>query len=390
MVRKVCVITGYRSDYLKVKSVLQHLSKRSEIELVVVAIGAHMLPGYGTTVQELKADGLNVVASLYMNVEGSNPNAMSTSVGVGIIELSAVLNFIKPHLVLIVGDRYEIFSAAITVAINNYCLAHIQGGEISGTVDDLLRHAITKLAHIHFPSTELSSKRIIRMGENSKLVFNVGCPALDLIEQHLIEKDRKKFLKKHFPKLDSSCEYGIIIQHGVTTEYGQAYNQMVQTLSAVQENNLQSILIYSNPDAGEDEIRRAIRFFERTYGKNFVCPESTHQWKTIPFDIYLNLLYHSGCLIGNSSSGIRESHVYGVPSINIGTRQRGRERTPNVIDVGYDKDEISAAIKKYCGKRIICDNHLYGFGDAGKRIADILCSLTDEDIKLSLQKVFCD
>jgi UDP-hydrolysing UDP-N-acetyl-D-glucosamine 2-epimerase len=388
--RRIVAITGYRSEYLKIKTALHCLAQRSEIDLSVIAIGAHALGGFGNTVRELREDGLDVVATLCTNVEGSSPNAMATSVGLGTVELSALLSVLKPDLVLLAADRYEIFSAAIAVAINNIPMAHVQGGEVSGTIDESLRHAITKLAHIHFPSTELSAKRLVRMGENPRFVFNVGCPALDFIMRCPIDKDRSRFLSQHFPALDPFRDFGVIIQHGVTTEYGQAYEQMVVTLTAVQENNLQSVLIYSNPDAGEDEIRRAIRFFERTYGPKFVCPEQTHQWKTIPFDMFLNLLYHSGCLIGNSSSGIRESHVYGIPSINIGTRQRGRERTPNVIDVNHDAVQISAAIQKWCGKRIDCGNHLYGVGDAGQRISDILCSLTDEEIHLSLQKVFYD
>jgi UDP-N-acetylglucosamine 2-epimerase (non-hydrolysing)/GDP/UDP-N,N'-diacetylbacillosamine 2-epimerase (hydrolysing) len=373
MKRKILVFTGYRSEYIKIKTVLDAIRARTDLEMKIVALGAHSLTNFGSTVGQIQADGFEVYQTLKTNVEGSDPAAMANSVGLAIIQITPVLNLIKPDIVLLAADRFEIFAAAASSAINNCVTAHVQGGEVSGTIDESLRHAITKLAHIHFPSTELSKQRIIKMGENPDCVFNVGCPAIDYIKACYIPT-KDEFVRKY-----NLGKFLLVAQHPVTTEYERAYEQMYTTLSAIGEAGYQCVLIYPNPDAGSDEIRRAIRAFGRKKAKVVLdC------YKTMDFEEYLAFLKYCDAIVGNSSSGIREAHVFGTPAINIGSRQHGRERTSNVVQVDHEQGQIVSAIASCAGKRIYpLKGGLYGDGNAGKKIAEILATI---DFKGIVQK----
>jgi len=375
--KKVCVVTGYRSDYTKLKSILYHLKKRREICLDIIVFGAHLLDEYGKTFGDIEDDEYVRSYKLSSNIHGSTPITMAKSVGIAMVELAAMYEQIQPDMVLLVGDRYEILAAATAASIANIPVAHVQGGEKSGTVDETIRHAITKLSHLHFPSTELSAARICAMGENPQRVFNVGCPAMDYIEEmrHVERQDLKKLKGLGRLRIDLSQPYAILLQHPVTTEYDQARLQMDITLEAIQQTNLQTVLLYPNPDAGSDEILRSIRAFSRKHTENGVIKS---KYKNLSFDVFLNLLKYSHCLVGNSSSGIREAHAFGVPVINIGSRQSARERTANIMDVRHDSGEIATAILENGGRRIYDETNLYGNGTAGKQIVDIIleCDLT--------------
>jgi UDP-hydrolysing UDP-N-acetyl-D-glucosamine 2-epimerase len=379
--RKILVFTAYRSEYLKIRSVLLELKKKDNIDLRIVSLGAHNLNRFGNTIEDIKNDGLEVSHHLYTNVEGNDPSCMAQSVGIGLCQVTPILAAEKPDIVLIAADRYDIFSVAIASSLSNFVLAHAEGGEVTGTIDENIRHSITKLAHIHFPATELSKKRIIQMGENPENVFNLGCPFMDYIKDLKINKNKQQFLKKNFPSL--SGDYGIIIQHPVTIEHKQAFSQMRTTLSALQEFGMPCLLVWPNADAGAEEVSRAVRMHSEKYKDKSIIAEA---WRTIKTDLFLNLLYHSNFLIGNSSSGIRETHVYGVPSINIGSRQQGRERTKNVIDVDYDEKQIYNALVD-CAWKKIYDENLYGDGTAGKKIANVLEKI---NLKNILNKKFRD
>jgi len=375
--KKVCVVTGYRSDYTKLKSILYHLKQHREICLDMIVFGAHLLDEYGKTFGDIEADKYVRTYKLSSNIQGSTPITMAKSVGIAMVELASMYEQIQPDLVLLVGDRYEILAAATAASVANIPVAHVQGGEKSGTVDETIRHAITKLSHLHFPSTQLSAVRICAMGENPQKVFNVGCPAMDYIEEmKLVEReDLKKLKGLGRLRIDLTQPYAILLQHPVTTEYDEARQQMDITLEAMQNTNIQTILLYPNPDAGSDEILRSIRAFSRKYREKGVIK---NKYKNLSFDVFLNLLKHSQCLVGNSSSGIREAHAFGIPVINIGTRQSARERTLNIIDVPHVECEIVNAIEETAGRRIYDETNLYGNGTAGKQIVDIIleCDLT--------------
>jgi UDP-hydrolysing UDP-N-acetyl-D-glucosamine 2-epimerase len=370
--RKILVFSGYRSEYLKIRSVLLSLKSNNNVDLKIVSLGAHNLNRFANTYKDILEDGLEISYFLYTNVEGDIPGVMAQSVAMGISQIVPILNIEKPDIVLLCADRYEILSVAIAASLSNMIIAHVQGGEVSGTIDESIRHVITKFSHIHFPATELSRQRIIRMGENENNVFNCGCAFVDYIKEKELNKNKEDFIKNNFPLLDSKKPYGIIIQHSVTTEYKKAYEQMMITLKALHKFGMQCILIWPNSDTGSEEISKAIRVYREKNQNNIVVDA----WRSIKTDLYLNLLYHSDFLIGNSSSGIREAHIYGIPAINIGTRQNGRERTKNIIDVQHNEKEILNSLKENAGKRIF-DTNLYGDGTAGKNIANIL-----ENIKL--------
>lgn len=381
--RKICVVTGYRSDYTKLKSVLDAIRYESALDLQLVVFGAHLLQDYGNSISNIEADGYKISYRCSTNIEGDGPLTMSKSIGLAIIELSAAYEQLHPDVVLLVGDRYEILAAATAASVGNIPVAHIQGGELSGTIDETIRHSITKLSHIHFPSTELSKKRILMMGENSNHVFNVGCPAIDHLKKiKYVGRSEIKQLKGllHI-KIDFEKPYNILIQHSVTTEFAQAAEQMQSTLESLQEVGIQTVLIYPNPDAGSTEMIRVIRRHQDRYEKQSVICSA---YKNICFDSYLNLLKYSNCLIGNSSSGIREAHFFNVPVVNIGTRQSGRERTTNIIDVGYDKNSIKCATLSTLEiERNFKEKNIYGDGTAGQRIADILSKI---NLKFIVQK----
>nr|MBA4405412.1 UDP-N-acetylglucosamine 2-epimerase (hydrolyzing) [Nanoarchaeum sp.] len=375
--RKICVVSGYRSDYTKLKSVLSAIKNHPELELQLVVAAAHLLGDYGKTIEIIKKDGFEINAIARMVVEGEDPHSMTKSVGLGILEITTLLDNLKPDIVLIVGDRFEMLSVAISASLMNIPLAHIQGGEVSGTIDESIRHAITKFAHIHFPSTEQSAKRIIKMGENPSHVYNVGCPSMDEILKFDLGKKEDIKEIKYLEKFDSKKPFLLVAQHPVTTEFESSYEQMYNTLEAIQETGIQTVLLYPNPDAGSaDMVQAILEHGYKTKEKSVVIKK----FKNLPFATYIKLLAHCDCLIGNSSSGIRESHVFGTPVINVGTRQKDRERGKNVIDVNHNKEEIKEAILKCLSKGKLECEYLYGTGDSGKKIADILSKIELKNI----------
>lgn len=377
--RKICVVTGYRSDYTKLKSVMKSIKDSPELELQVIVFGAHLLSDYGNTIKDIEADGYKVSFKCTTNIEGDKPLTMSKSIGLSVIELSAAYEQLNPDVVLLVGDRYEILAAAIAASVGNIPVAHIQGGEVSGTIDETIRHTITKLSHIHFPSTRLSAQRIVSMGENSDHVFNVGCPAVDYINglTYLEQKDLAQLDELKNCSVDLNNPYILLIQHPVTTEYEQSADQISQTLEALEAVALPTLLIYPNPDAGSAGMLRAIRNHKRVYGEKTVI---RGVFKNLSFETYLNLLKNCSCLVGNSSSGIREAHMFGIPVINIGTRQNGRERTSNIVDVDADKKQILEKTLELIARPKTKIKNIYGNGTAGKRIADILKNIQLEKI----------
>ena len=373
MKKKIVAITGYRSDYTKLKSVFDAITRNDNLHLQIVVFGAHTSADCGDTFKQIEADGFEIEQILYTHIQGSNTDSMVRSVGISLLDLSSTLNRLKPDATLIVGDRYEIMAAALSSCINNIPVIHIQGGEISGTIDETLRHSITKLSHIHFPSTEKSAQRIIQMGENPDCVFNVGCPAIDYIlnQEYLKPNDMNLLAPYNELNIDFTKDYAIIIQHPVTTQCPRSYVQMKTTLEALQEVGLKSILVYPNPDAGALKMVKAIRSFDAKYGgKSIICEKV----KNLSFEIYLNLLKNAKCIIGNSSSGIREAHAFNVPAINIGNRQEGRERTLNIVDVPHNKREIIRAIKRVEKNSIRVEN-IYGDGTAGQQISTTIESI---------------
>jgi UDP-hydrolysing UDP-N-acetyl-D-glucosamine 2-epimerase len=272
-------------------------------------------------------------------------------------------------------------ATAVAAAYMNIPLAHTMGGEVTGTIDESIRHAITKLAHIHFPANQDSADRILRLGEEPQSVHVVGCPRIDLLADVLAsggaELDAGWLDREGVGGHISTDEpFLLVSQHPVTTEYGQAERQITETLMALHELQMPTVMLWPNVDAGSEDVSRGMRKFRETHK-----PEYIRFYKNFPVETYLRLMRSAACLVGNSSASIREGAFVGTPAVNIGSRQEGRERAPNVVDVGHDRAAIVAAIRRQVAHGPYPPAHLYGDGQAGVRIADVLARTT-----LSVQK----
>lgn len=379
--KKICVVTANRAEYTRVKSVLEAIKKHPRLEYVLIVIGAHLLRKYGNTQREIERDGFKIHERIYNTVEGETPVTMAKSAGLAIIELATVIDEHKPDFVLVLTDRYETLSAAIAASFLNIPVAHIQGGEVTGTIDESIRHAISKFAHIHFPATEASRERIIKMGEEARFVFNVGCPATDLLLRAKIRPQKNVLLDEEIrnKNIRPGRPFILALQHPVTTEFGKGYKQIEATLSAIRRVGTQAIMLWPNVDAGSEHIVTAIRrYLEQNAVKNIFM------FRHISNGLFIQLMYHCRCLVGNSSAGIRESCYFGTPVVNIGTRQHGRERGANVLDAGYDGREIESGIRAQIKHGRYPAENIFGDGNAGKAIARILSSLDGVKIQKTI------
>lgn len=368
---RICAITERRADYSKLRPVLQKIEMDPELELQLVVAGQHLLPELGHTMELVESDGFTVVAQVPMFSKNKKDTGadMVRALGQAMIELTDVLERVAPDIMLVGFDLGAHFAAAITAAHMNRPVAHIEGGELTGSIDESLRHATTRFAHLHFASNEVSAKRLVRMGENPRYVFNVGCPSLDaLLNMDFIppEKLAQKF------DLDLSQPLILVLHHPVTTEADRATEQIMLTLEAIKKTGMQAIFIYPNIDAGG---RRIIKVIERTRVKNY---------KNLPFEAYASLMRFASVLVGNSSSGIVEAPSLKLPAVNIGTRQQGRMQAENVINAGYNSEEIYDAVMKAIydeefRKRLEDSKNPYGDGKTSPRIVEILKSIDLHD-----------
>jgi len=370
--RKVCIVVGSRANYSSIKSVMSEVQANPDLKLQLVVGASALLDRFGSVVDVIESDGFEPDAKITMIVEGETPGTMAKSTGLGLLELPTVFGMLKPDVVVSVGDRFETMATAVAAAYMNIPLAHTMGGEISGTIDESIRHAVTKLSHLHFPANQQAATRIIRMGEDPTMVHVVGCPRIDLVadiveaDGHLESPDwlEREGVGAHIT-LDKP--FLLVSQHPVTTEYGQGEQQIVETLMALHELQMPTIMLWPNADAGSEDLSRGMRKFRETHK-----PEYIRFYKNFPIDTYVRLMLNCACAIGNSSAPLREGAYVGVPTVNIGTRQQGRDRADNVMDVGYDRCAIVVAVKKQIAHGRYPSNHLYGDGGAGARIAAIL------------------
>lgn len=368
--RKICVITGTRAEYGILQPVMKAIQQSKKLFLQVLVVGMHLMPEFGMTIEEIKKDGFNVEKTVKMTAKEDTEKAMTQSIGKGIIGIADCLKEIKPDIVLVLGDRIEALSAAIAAAYMNIIVAHSHGGDSAGAgLDEYARHAITKFSHIHFPASKKSAERIIKMGEDRQRVFTVGAPGLDSILKK--KPISSKVMAKKY-NLDLSKPILLVIQHPLTTEVKLASQQMKITMEAVKALREQTIVIYPNADAGG---RKMIKVIEKYRRHPFI-----KTYKSLPHIEYLALMQTAKVMVGNSSSGIIETSLIHLPAVNIGTRQEGRERAENVIDVPHNKIEIIKAIKKtlfdkkFRTKVKKCKNP-YGDGRASERIVKILSEI---------------
>ena len=371
--RKVCVVVGSRANYSSIKSVMQAIREHPDLELQLVTGASAVLDRYGYVQDLLEADGFQVDARVFMLIEGGTPVTMAKSTGVGLMELPTIFERLQPDIVLTVGDRFETMSTVLSATYMNIPLAHTMGGEVSGTIDESIRHAITKFAHIHFPASSDARDRILKLGEREEDVYLVGCPRIDLIAD-ILEKHKNGLSSDLFADgvggvFDLDQPFLLLSQHPVTTEYGEGERQITETLMAVKDLGIPVVALWPNADAGSEDVARGIRKFrERGYDSKI------HFFKNLPIDTYVTLMSRTACLIGNSSSGIREGAFIGTPVVNIGSRQDMRQRGMNVIDVDHDREAIAGAVVKQVEQGRYQSENIYGDGHAGDRIADILAT----------------
>lgn len=371
MRRKVCVVITARPSYSRIKTALKAIEAHPNLEMQLVIAASALLDRYGKAVSYVEQDGFEIAARVYMVLEGENLAAMAKTTGLGLLELATVFDNLKPDVVVTIADRYETLATAVAAAYMNIPVAHVQGGEVTGSIDEKVRHTVTKLADIHLVSTEKAAERVIRMGEDPKKVFVTGCPSIDLAVEVMSDPTLNfdPFVKYGGvgAPIDLSNGYIVVMQHPVTTEYELSRNQIMETLHAVRDAGFPALLFWPNVDAGSDGTSNGIRAFREVEN-----PTNIHFFKNMTPTDFLRLIYNSRCLVGNSSVGIRECSYLGVPVVNIGSRQSGRDRGTNVLDVGYDRHEIGDAISRHLSNGRYPKNPLYGIGDAGKRIAAVL------------------
>ena len=375
MTRKICVVITARPSYSRIKTALQEIEKHPKLELQLVVTASALLKRYGDAITFIEEDGFDIAARIFSIVEGETLITSAKSTGMGIIELATCFDNLKPDTVITIADRYETLATAVAASYLNIPLIHIQGGEVSGSIDEKVRHSVTKLSDIHFVSTKKASERVMKMGEAKDRVYITGCPSIDIASEAVQVNSTNAFNPfEHYGGVGQQLElnngYIVVLQHPVTTEHERALEQVNITLNAVKESGYPTLWFWPNIDAGSDFTSKGIRMFQ---GRN---PDALiHFFRGMsPFD-FINLINNSCAVIGNSSAGIRECSFLGVPVINIGNRQDGRERAGNVLDVGYDKDDILEAIETQISHGHYSPNYLYGDGKSGKKISELLVNI---------------
>jgi UDP-hydrolysing UDP-N-acetyl-D-glucosamine 2-epimerase len=380
--RKICFVLTSKIHYSRSKLILRELSRMKDIELQIVVAGSAILERYGDVEALIKKDGFPVTARITMVLEGGSTVAMAKTTGLGLSEFSTVFENLNPDVVVVRGDRYEVMAPVVAAAYMNKTIAHIEGGDVTGSIDESVRHAITKLAHIHFATNDVSRRRILRMGEWPQYVFNVGAPDVEIAANNNVSVSNEDV--SHLgvgAHVDIAKPFIIVMQHPVTSEMSGNQSHMEETLKAIHALKMPTILFWPNVDAGVDEVSKAIR----TFKENTDIDDYIRFLKYIEPNKFLALLKRAASLIGNSSSGIKEASYLGVPVVNIGSRQHGRLRAKNVIDVPHDAAAIRKAIEKQLAHGRHTSSKIYFKKDSSKTIARIL-----KDIRLYTQKQFFD
>jgi GDP/UDP-N,N'-diacetylbacillosamine 2-epimerase (hydrolysing) len=365
MKKKILVTTGTRADYGILRPLLTEIKKNKKFDLFLIVCGMHLSKKHGMTINEIKKDGFKIYSKIEIMPKGNDGYFMAESLGNGIVKFSKVIKKLKPDINIILGDRGEALASAVAAFHMNIPNVHISGGDkTQGGIDEYIRHAITKISNIHFATTKKSMDRIIKMGENSKYVFHTGSLAIDEIMNHKITK--KNELEKKY-KIKFTGKEIILLQHPVTTEPELSKKHILETLRALTKIKETVIAILPNSDAGNKEISENLKLASKNY-KNFML------YPNLPREDFFGMLKNGGVLIGNSSSGIVESAYFHLPVINIGMRQKGREKGSNVYDVDFSSDAIHKLIIKCIKIQKKKNNHkfIYGKGNTAKKIIKIL------------------
>lgn len=369
--RKICVVLVDRANYGRMWPVMREIDSHLELELFTICAGTMLLERFGQAEHIVAKDGFEVHGRVYMELEGSVPSTMAKSVGFGIVEFSSEFQRLRPDVVLLIGDRYEALSATLAAAFQNIPIAHVQGGEISGSIDESTRHAITKFAQIHFPATERSAQYIINMGENPDYVFNFGCPCGDYIIPLDTDLPEDIFQRNGIgANVVPAKPFLLVVFHPVTTSFGEELGQVEELIQALDTLSVPTVWLWPNIDAGSDHISKLLRQYRERSGDKWL-----RLIKNFEPIVFQKILKASVCAVGNSSSFIRDTTFSGTPVVLIGDRQEGREISNNVIKTRADAKEIESAIRRQLSNGRYSPSSLYGNGSASKKIADTLASV---------------
>lgn len=371
--RKILFLTGTRADFGKIKSLIQTLEKEREFEVFVFVTGMHLQEVYGYTLIEIERCNFKNVFTFKNH---THETTMDLTLAKTIEGLSNYCKEINPDMIVVHGDRVETLAGAIVGSLNNILVAHIEGGEISGTVDELIRHSVSKLSHIHFVSNKEAAKRLLQMGEVEESVFTIGSPDIDIMFSENLPslETAKSYYGVPFEK------YAVVMFHPVTTEFVSMQKYAADFVDCLLKDNHNYIVIYPNNDLGSQYI---LDEFKRL--------ENNTRFRIFPslrFEYFLTLLKKSQFIIGNSSAGIREAPYYGIPIINIGTRQQNRAIHADIINVDYLKENINNALSKIDSHKINISDNDFGSGNSNQLFLE---SLKKNDIwQLNHQKQFRD
>jgi UDP-hydrolysing UDP-N-acetyl-D-glucosamine 2-epimerase len=378
--KTICFVVNSRANYARIKTAIIAAKSNKNFNTVVVLGASGLLFNYGSIETIMIEDGIEVDFKVYSVVSGDSPELMAKTTGLAIIELSSIFAKIRPDFVVSVADRYETLGTVIAASYMNIPVIHTQGGEVSGSIDESVRHACTKLSHVHFPATEQSAKVIEQLGEDPDSIFVTGCPSIDIAKQatDIPISNVLSNYKGVGNELNHNDEYFLVSQHSVTTNYLNARDQILHTLNAVQKLDMQTIWLWPNIDSGSDAISKLLREFREQNVKNKIT-----FYRNFSAEDYARILRNSSCIIGNSSSGIRESAYLGTPSVIVGDRQFGREHGKNVIFAKHDSNEIFEAAVKQLRHGKYESSDLFGTGDSGEKMISII-----ENYRPRIQKVF--
>ncbi len=378
--KKICFYIGSRANYGSAKSAMKAVQKHPDLDIQVVAAAAALLDKYGEVIEIIEKDGFKIDERVHMIIEGASPITMAKSSGLGMSELATAYNRLKPDIVFVIGDRFEVLPAAVAAAYMNIPVAHSMGGEVSGNIDESIRHAITKFAHIHFPASERAGERIIKMGERPEDVHVVGCPRMDEVKRILEEESMQELKFVGVGKeIDITKPFLFVSQYPVTSEYGSGEVQIKKTMDAIKKLNMPTIMLWPNPDAGSEDVARGMRKYREH--EEHEGPE-IHFFKNLPMNTYFHLMKKTACMFGNSSSILREGAFIGTPGVLIGTRQTGRQLAANVVSVDYDTNKIVEAVRSQVAKGLQEADVTYGDGFAGEKIAQVLAKSNPNPQKL--------
>ena len=372
--RRLVVAITARPSYSRIRSAIQLLRDTGDISVQIICSGSALLDRYGRVVDLIRADGFDVAEELYTFIEGNEPINMALTTANTIQHTASALRRLSPTWTMSIADRYETLGTAVASAYLGIPLIHVQGGEITGNIDEKVRHAVTKLADLHLVSTPVAGQRLQRMGEAPLSIHVTGCPSIDLAREAAdIPLDRVQAALNEFgvgSTLDLRRDFIVVLQHPETDSFDHSYSRMQATLEAVADVGMQALVFWPNVDAGSDATSKAIRVFRES-----ASFPNVHYIKNLEGRIFLRLLQQARCLVGNSSVGIRESAFIGTPVVNLGDRQFGRERSVNVLDAGWQREDIRGAIQQQLAVGRYSCSTLYGDGYAGQRIADVVFSL---------------